>query len=90
MFGGRAGYLDILLTGNRVVDPKNWTGWARHSVAEQDKMLGSLRAQARKYLSNAEYTLKFEFKESIPTPVLDTLKQLGEEFGGRLSWEVIP
>ncbi|MBI4317576.1 MAG: RHS repeat-associated core domain-containing protein, partial [Chloroflexi bacterium] len=82
VFGGRAGYLDILLTGNRVVDPKNWTGWARHSVAEQDQMLGSLRAQARKYLSNAEYTLKFEFKESIPTPVLDTLKQLGEEFGG--------
>lgn len=53
-------------------------------------MLDKLRDQASKYLSNPDYTLKFEFKEPIPEPVLDTLSKLGEEYSGRLSWEVIP
>ncbi|MBI4317572.1 MAG: hypothetical protein HY675_03700, partial [Chloroflexi bacterium] len=90
VFGEKLGYLDILLTGNRVVDPKDWTGWARHSADQQEQMLLKLTEQARKYLSNPEYTLKFEFKESIPESVLKTLNQLANEYGSRLSWEAIP
>lgn len=90
VFDGKVGYLDIVLSGNRVVGPKDWTGWARHSAGEQTEMLRKLRGQARKYLSNSDYTLKFEFKESIPEPVLETLNKLVEEYGDRLSWEAIP
>ena len=90
VFNGGVGYLDIVLSGSRVVDPKDWTGWARHSAFEQGEMLRKLEAQARKYLNNPDYTLKFEFKGSIPDPVLATVSQLGEEYGDRLSWEAIP
>lgn len=84
------GYPDIKLTGNRVVDPKDWTGWARYSSSQQRDMLRHLRRQTDKYLSNTDYSLRFEFRESIPEPVLTELVELQKIYGGRLSWEMIP
>ena len=90
LFNGRVGYLDIVLSGNRVVDPKDWTGWAGHSASEQVAMLRHLRQQTQKYLGNANYSLKFEFKGFIPEPALQELAELQKIYGERLSWEVIP
>ena len=89
LFGEEIGYLDIVLTGNRVVDPKNWTGWAGHTISEQVEMLGQLTRQAGKYLSDPAYTLRFEFKDHIADDILETLNDLKSRYGERLTWEVI-
>ncbi len=91
--GGEA---DILLTGNRLVDPKAWSQkmWDDAPVGKRSGMLSQLTGEITRYLGDpAGYTLKVEFKYDIPVAVLAQLTKMAADpqyqtAGGvsRLTW----
>jgi len=85
------GEADLLLSNNQLVDAKAWSQqmWKDASVARRDGTIRKLAQQVRTYLDDsAGYTLRIEFKYTIPPAVLLQLQQLAAvpAYQNRLTW----
>jgi hypothetical protein len=86
------GRVDLLLTGNRIVETKAWENWEKLAPEVREGMIARLEKQVMTYLSDVRYTLLIEFKGSIPKEALQLLQKLAQDprYGGRLGWTTLP
>jgi len=86
------GRVDLLLTGNRIIETKAWENWENLSPQIREIVLNRFEEQLIKYLSDIKYTVLVEFKGEIPEEALKLLQTLTRDprYGGRLGWTVIP
>jgi hypothetical protein len=86
------GRVDLLLTGNRIVETKAWENWEKLAPEVREDMIARLEKQVMTYLSDVRYTLLIEFKGSIPKEALQLLQKLAQDprYGGRLGWTTLP
>jgi hypothetical protein len=86
------GRVDLLLTGNRIVETKAWDNWENLPFKIRDEAIKRIEKQIKTYLSDVRYTLLIEFKGRIPDEILQNLQELARNprYGGRLGWITIP
>jgi hypothetical protein len=87
-----SGEVDLLLTGNQIVDAKAWSQqmWRNASIKKRAGMIRQLQTEIAKYLADPTgYSLRLEFKYAIPAEVLAALQTLvaaNPSYVARLSW----
>ncbi len=89
------GWVDIVRTGNRLVDPKAWKQdtWNLLDPEERQKRVKSLEGQIIRYLTATTptpYTLVLEFEYFIPAEVQAMLDTLPPSCVGRVTAMVQP
>ena len=80
--------VDILLTGNRLVDTKAWSRdwWSDRTDAEKRDLVNGLQNQIKRYLNaNASNTLRLEFRASVPPEVTTMLSTLDPALRARVT-----
>jgi RHS repeat-associated protein len=60
------GRVDLLLTGNRIVETKPWDNWENLTPKIRQRILKEFEEQVTKYPSDVRYTILVEFKGKIP------------------------
>jgi RHS repeat-associated protein len=86
------GRVDLLLTGNRIVETKAWDNWENLTPKIRQRILKEFEEQVTKYLSDVRYTILVEFKGKIPKEAQELLERLARDpyYGGRLGWTILP
>ncbi len=87
--------MDIVRTGNRLVDAKAWTltTWNLLSPGERAKRVEDVKLQIIRYLTATTptpYTLVLEFEYFIPPEVQAMLDQLVLTYPGRITARIEP
>ncbi len=86
------GRVDLLLTGNRIVETKAWENWEKLTPEIRISILRQFEEQITKYLSDTRYTVLVEFKGKILEEALRVLQKLAQDprHTGRLNWTTVP